>query len=60
MKMSGNSNELFLFFDPKIVPNGDVENYLTRVSNGQVVTVSNSIENQRFNRIFGTNNQNNS
>jgi leucyl aminopeptidase (aminopeptidase T) len=54
MKLSGNINEPFLLFDPKIVQSGNIENYLIRISNGEVVTISNSIQNEKFHRLFST------
>jgi hypothetical protein len=53
MKIAGNNNEPFLLYDPKIVNNGDLENYLLKISNGQIIPIKNTIENQRFYRMFG-------
>lgn len=52
MKISGNTNEPFLLYDPRIVKNGDLENYLNLISNGSLIT-PNSPENERFYRMFG-------
>lgn len=55
MKLSGNINEPFLLFDPQIVINGNIENYLTRISNGEVIRNTNLNEDLRFYRLFGSN-----
>jgi hypothetical protein len=54
MKLSGNMNEPFLLFDPRIVQSGNIEDYLTRISNGGVVTNGNSIQDERFYRLFSS------
>ncbi len=58
MKIAGNNNEPFLLYNPTIVKNGDLENYLHRISNGEVITLQSTIENERWYRMFGHRNDN--
>lgn len=53
LKISSHSDEPFLLYDPLIVKNGDVENYLLGISNGKFTPIKNTLENERFYRMFG-------
>ncbi|MHA8092378.1 hypothetical protein V7S78_07635 [Aquirufa regiilacus] len=53
LKISSHNDEPFLLYDPVIVKNGDVENYLLGISNGKINPIKNTIENDRFYRMFG-------
>lgn len=53
MKIAGMQNTPFLLFDPKIVKHGDLENYLMRISNGDIKSINNESENERWARLFG-------
>ncbi|MHA8085846.1 hypothetical protein U8695_09780 [Aquirufa antheringensis] len=53
LKISSQNDEPFLLYDPIIVKNGDVENYLLGISNGNIIPIKNTIENDRFYRMFG-------
>ena len=53
LKISSHNDEPFLLYDPLIVKNGDVENYLRGISNGINNPNSKTIENERWYKMFG-------
>ncbi len=59
LKISSQNEEPFLLYDPLIVKNGDVEKYLLELSDGKINHRKKSIEDERFYRMFGPNQEGN-
>ncbi len=53
LKISSHNDDPFLLYDPIIVKNGDVENYLREIRKGTINPIKKTNENDRFYRIFG-------